>query len=107
MGDSVTPLMFLLFSTVLNVGLDLLFILSFGWGVAGAAIATVLAQLISTVACFLYAFSRYPELRLHREDFAITKSDLSQHIAQGVPLGLAVLGPFCRYYHDAKRRRPV
>ena len=88
MGDSVTPLMFLLFSTVLNVGLDLLFILSFGWGVAGAAIATVLAQLISTVACFLYAFSRYPELRLHREDFAITKSDLSQHIAQGVPLGL-------------------
>ena len=88
MGDSVTPLLFLLFSTVLNVGLDLLFILSFGWGVAGAAIATVLAQLISTVACFLYAFSRYPELRLHREDFAITKSDLSQHIAQGVPLGL-------------------
>ena len=88
MGDSVTPLLFLLFSTVLNVGLDLLFILSFGWGVAGAAIATVLAQLISTVACFLYAFSRYPELRLHREDFAITKSDLTQHIAQGVPLGL-------------------
>ena len=88
MGDSVTPLAFLLFSTVLNVGLDLLFILSFGWGVAGAAIATVLAQLISTVACFIYAFSRYPELRLHREDFAITKSDLTQHIAQGVPLGL-------------------
>ena len=88
MGDSVTPLAFLLFSTILNVGLDLLFILSFGWGVAGAAIATVLAQLISTVACFIYAFSRYPELRLHREDFAITKSDLTQHIAQGVPLGL-------------------
>lgn len=60
MGDSVTPLMFLLFSTVLNVGLDLLFILSFGWGVAGAAIATVLAQLISTVACFLYAFPDIP-----------------------------------------------
>lgn len=88
MGDSVTPLVFLLFSTVLNVGLDLLFILSFGWGVAGAAIATVLAQLLSTVACFLYAFSKYPALRLHREDFAITKSDLTQHITQGVPLGL-------------------
>ena len=88
MGDSVTPLAFLLFSTVLNVGLDLLFILSFGWGVAGAAIATVLAQLISTVACFIYAFSKYPELRLHKEDFAVTKRDLTQHIAQGVPLGL-------------------
>ena len=88
MGDSVTPLAFLLFSTVLNVGLDLLFILSFHWGVAGAAIATVLAQLISTVACFIYAFSKYPALRLHREDFAITKNDLIQHVAQGVPLGL-------------------
>ena len=88
MGDSVTPLAFLLFSTVLNVGLDLLFIISFHWGVAGAAIATVLAQLISTAACFIYAFSRYPELRLHREDFAITKSDLTQHMAQGIPLGL-------------------
>ena len=44
MGDSVTPLAFLLFSTVLNVGLDLLFIIVFRWGVAGAAIATVSAQ---------------------------------------------------------------
>ncbi len=88
MGDSVTPLVFLLFSTILNVGLDLLFILSFHWGVAGAAIATVLAQLISTVGCFLYAFSKYPELQLHRPDFAITKNDITQHIVQGVPLGL-------------------
>ena len=53
MGDSLTPLLFLLFSTVLNVGLDLLFIIVFRWGVAGAAIATVAAQLISTVACFI------------------------------------------------------
>ena len=45
LGDSVTPLLFLLFSTALNVGLDLLFIVTFRWGVAGAAIATVLAQL--------------------------------------------------------------
>ena len=88
MGDSVTPLLFLLFSTILNVGLDLLFIITFHWGVAGAAIATVLAQLISTIACFFYAFLKYPDLRLHREDFAITRQDLSQHIIQGVPLGL-------------------
>lgn len=50
MGDSVTPLLFLLGSTVLNVALDLLFILVLRWGVAGAAGATVTAQLISTVA---------------------------------------------------------
>ena len=88
MGDSVTPLVFLLFSTILNVGLDLLFILSFHWGVAGAAIATVLAQLISTIGCFIYAFSTYPELRVHKPDFAITKNDLMQHASQGIPLGL-------------------
>ena len=88
MGDSLTPLLFLLFSTVLNVGLDLLFIIVFRWGVAGAAIATVSAQLISTAACFIYAFARYPQLRLHREDLRITMGDVRRHVAQGVPLGL-------------------
>lgn len=88
MGDSATPLAFLLFSTILNVGLDLLFILSFHWGVAGAAIATVAAQLISTLGCFLYAFLKYPELRLHREDWRITRRDVTRHLIQGIPLGV-------------------
>ena len=88
MGDSITPLLFLLFSTVLNVGLDLLFILSFHWGVAGAAIATVSAQLISTVGCFIYAFTRYPQLRLHRADWRVTWYDIRRHLGRGVPLGL-------------------
>lgn len=88
LGDSVTPLLFLLFSTALNVGLDLLFIVTFRWGVAGAAIATVLAQLLSTIGCFCYAFARYPKLRLHREDWAITRRDIGQHAFQGIPLGL-------------------
>ena len=86
MGDSVTPLAFLLFSTVLNVGLDLLFIIVFRWGVAGAAIATVSAQLISTLGCFAYAFSKYPELRLHQEDWQITRHDVTRHLIQGIPL---------------------
>ena len=76
MGDSLTPLLFLLF------------IIVFRWGVAGAAIATVAAQLISTAACFIYAFARYPQLRLHREDLRITMGDVRRHVAQGVPLGL-------------------
>ena len=88
MGDSVTPLVFLLFSTILNVGLDLLFILSFRWGVAGAAGATVLAQLVSTIGCFIYAFVRYPVLRLHREDWRITMMDVKRHLTRGIPLGL-------------------
>ena len=80
MGDSATPFAFLLFSTVLNAGLDLLFILSFHWGVAGAAVATVMAQLISTLGCFVYAFARYPELRLHREDWLIARRDIQRHL---------------------------
>lgn len=88
MGDSVTPLLFLLFSTVLNVGLDLLFILTFHWGVAGAAAATVTAQLISTAACFVYAFAKYPKLRLRRSDWRITMGNVRRHLVQGIPLGL-------------------
>ena len=88
LGDSRTPLIFLVVASLLNVGLDLLFILAFHWGVAGAAIATVAAQLISTFACFFYAFSKYPQLRLGREDWRITWRDVSRHLIQGVPLGL-------------------
>ena len=88
MGDSVTPLAFLLFSTVLNVGLDLLFIIAFRWGVAGAAVATVTAQLISAAGCFLYAFAKYPWLHLYREDWRIRGWDIRRHVIQGVPLGL-------------------
>ncbi len=87
-GDSVTPLVFLLISTILNVGLDLLFITAFGWGVIGAAAATVSAQVLSTVACFVYTFARYKELRLKRGDFKINLKELRVHIAQGIPLGL-------------------
>ena len=88
MGDSVTPLLFLLFSTVLNVGLDLLFIIVFRWGVAGAAAATVSAQLISTVGCFVYAFTKYPKIRPHAVDWKIDGRDALLHMEQGIPLGL-------------------
>ena len=73
---------------VTNMALDALFIAGFHWGVAGAAIATVAAQLISTLGCFLYAFLKYPELRLHREDWRITRRDVTRHLIQGIPLGL-------------------
>lgn len=88
LGDSVTPLLFLLFSTVLNIALDLCFILLLRMGVAGAAIATVLAQLISTIACFVYTFLRYPQVRLHKEDFRVSRADISLHLIRGIPLGL-------------------
>ena len=68
LGDSFTPLIFLIISTLLNIALDYGFILYFHMGVAGAAFATVLAQALSAVTCFLYMRKKYPNLRLTRED---------------------------------------
>ncbi len=82
LGDSTTPLVFLLFSTVLNIGLDLLFILAFRLGVVGAAAATVLAQAVSAVMCLLYAF------HLSGQDFHAEVCVYAQHLGQGLPMGL-------------------
>lgn len=87
-GDSVTPLIFLMISTALNVGLDIWFLVSFRMGPAGAALATVLAQLLSVIFCFIYTFIRYPELRIRREDLAVGGADIKAHLGQGIPLGL-------------------
>ena len=87
-GDSFTPLVFLFFSTLLNILLDFLFILGFGWGVAGAAVATVAAQFCSAVACFAYTFIKYKALRLHHADFRMPCGELWRHFRLGLPLGL-------------------
>lgn len=88
LGDSVTPLVFLMISTALNVGLDIWFLVSFRMGPGGAALATVLAQLLSVIFCFVYTFIRYPELRIHRNDLHIGGGDVAVHMKQGIPLGL-------------------
>ena len=62
-GDSYTPLIFLIVSTILNTGLDILFVGFLDLGVKGAAAATVLSQLICCVTCFIYTYIRYKELR--------------------------------------------
>lgn len=86
LGDSKTPLYFLIFSSVMNVVLDVVFVCSFGWGVKGAAFATVLAQLVSAVFCFIYAFARYKEIRLSREDFRTSWAFIWEHLAIGMPM---------------------
>lgn len=88
LGDSVTPLVFLILSTVLNVGLDILFLIPFDMGPAGAAIATVMAQFVSMVGCFAYTLVRYPDLRPSRADWTIDSHSLLSHLRQGLPLGL-------------------
>ena len=87
-GNSKIPLYFLIVASVLNIGLDLLFILPFGWGVAGAAWATVLAQGVSDVLCFVYIWRRYPVLRLTKSDFVWHKEYAKKELSVGVPMAL-------------------
>ena len=87
-GDSVTPLIFLIISTALNIGLDIFFLTTLRMGPAGAAIATILAQFISVIGCGAYMFSKYKELRLRKEDFRVSLSSIWEHLKQGIPLGL-------------------
>lgn len=67
-GNSMVPLCFLGVSAVLNIVLDLLFIRGFGWGVGGAAAATVLSQYVVGIGILLYDYVKYPNLRVRREN---------------------------------------
>ena len=88
LGDSKTPFWFLLFSTILNVILDLVCILAFKWGVAGAAIATLLSQGISAVLCYIYMYRRFEILRSTREERKFRSNLAGNLMWIGVPMGL-------------------
>lgn len=79
-GDSRTPLIFLLVSCVLNAILCVIFIVFFKFGVAGSAIATVIAQGISSMLCIVYANIKIPLIKLNRNELIIDKSLLKQTI---------------------------
>lgn len=85
-GDSFIPFLFLAFATILNIFLDLLFIIPLHWGVAGSAYATVISQFVAALGAFLYAFIRYPKLRLHKEDFRFDGKFVLKHLGYGLPL---------------------
>ena len=65
-GDSATPLVFLGISVVLNIGLDILFVVPLGMGVRGAAMATVIAQFVAGLCLFLYTWFAFPALRVQK-----------------------------------------
>lgn len=88
LGDSRTPVIFLVIASFLNIGLDLLLVLVIPMGVAGAAIATVLAQLISGVACFWYIAKKFPALHISKEDLRLEKEYLYKLCSIGIPMGL-------------------
>lgn len=88
MGDSLSALVFLLLSTVLNIGLDIWFVAGFHMGVAGVSLATILAQMLSAVFCFLKLIHMKSVFELKRSDLALNKSHTMRIIRLGVPSGI-------------------
>lgn len=88
LGDSRTPLYFLIFSCFLNVLLDVFFVYNLGMGVFGAALATIIAQVISGVGCLLYALKFNPYFHLTREDMQPDGAIIRQAVRLGLPLAL-------------------
>lgn len=86
LGDSRTPLYFLILASLLNIALDFLFILGFDMGVAGAGIATVLSQAVSGVLCLFYMKRYYPMLRLQKKDWSMNRKFVLQHLHIGLPM---------------------
>ncbi|MDT8431045.1 MAG: MATE family efflux transporter [Bacteroidales bacterium] len=88
LGDSITPLYFLILATVLNIGLDLLFIVVWGWGVEGAAWATLIAQGVAFLAAAIY-LDRYHELiNFNIRNFSFDRKVFRESMRIGLPTGL-------------------
>ena len=88
LGDSKTPVYFLALSSLLNIFLDFTLILWFHAGVAGAAIATVVSQGVSGLACLVYVRRHYPILRMSREERRLDGHTCRVLCAMGIPMGL-------------------
>ncbi|WP_069998060.1 MATE family efflux transporter [Cellulosilyticum sp. I15G10I2] len=87
LGDSRTPLLFLVVVCIINIILDFILILLFSLGVAGAAWATITAQAVSALLCFLYIKKKLPILELNRHDWQVSKVILWEHIRVALPMG--------------------
>lgn len=88
MGDSKTPVVFLTAASALNIGLDLIFIINFNMGVAGAALATVIAQAVSGVGCLLYSLKKFEILHTDAGERQWNASYMKTLCGMGIPMGL-------------------
>ncbi len=88
LGDSKTPLYFLLFSSFLNIVLDLFFILVVKAGVQGAAYATVISQGVSGILCFIFIKKKFAILKLQKEDKVFSFYLCKKLCGMGIPMGL-------------------
>jgi Na+-driven multidrug efflux pump len=88
LGDSRTPLVAMIIASFVNIALDLLFVLVFRWGIAGAAIATVLAQAVACGFCLLQIL-RIPQLQLQKRHFRPEGAVIKRLLLLGSPMGLS------------------
>lgn len=88
LGDSKTPLYFLIISSVLNIVLDLLFVAVLPFGVAGAAYATVLAQAVSAGLCLFYVWRKFPIIHFTKDDAKVKGITIKNLLSMGLPMGL-------------------
>ncbi len=88
LGDSVTPLIFLMISSILNVVLDLLFVIVFHWDVPGVALATIISQFVSAVGCIIYAITKIKILRMPIQQFRPDRAIFAKCIRLGIPVAL-------------------
>ncbi|NLL72195.1 MAG: MATE family efflux transporter [Clostridiales bacterium] len=88
LGDSITPLIFLIIASILNVVLDLVFVIVFGWGVPGVAIATIIAQVLSGVGCIIYALRKVEVIQMPIREFKPDKDIAKKCIRLGIPVAL-------------------
>lgn len=86
LGDSRTPLFFLIFTCCVNIALDFTFILVFHMGVAGAGVATILSQLLSGVLCMIYIMKKVPLLWVRKEHFRAGKQEIVRHLNIAFPM---------------------
>lgn len=88
MGDSKTSVIFLTIASILNIVLDLVFIVTFGMGVAGAALATVISQAVSGIGCLIYSRRKFAILHTNEDERRINTSYMKTLCGMGVPMGL-------------------
>ena len=88
LGDSKSPLFFLVLSSGLNIILDLTLILIFDMGVAGAAWATVISQAVSGIACLIYIMLRFDILKISKEEWRVDGRCVGTLCNMGIPMGL-------------------
>ncbi|MBR1571921.1 MAG: MATE family efflux transporter [Lachnospiraceae bacterium] len=88
LGDSKTPVYFLLMASAINIALDVVFIVYIGMGVEGAGYATIISQAISGVACLIYIIFKFPLLKIQRDEWLWDNGMVSRLLGMGVPMGL-------------------